>query len=34
VVPIYKNRDPVKVRAPVPPHMRERMRACGWEGEA
>ena len=33
VVPIYKNRDPIKVRAPVPPHMRERMRACGWEGE-
>jgi len=33
VVPIYKNRDPVKVRAPVPPHMHERMRACGWEVE-
>jgi tRNA pseudouridine32 synthase/23S rRNA pseudouridine746 synthase len=33
VVPIYKNRDPVKVRAPVPPHMQERMLRCGWEGE-
>jgi len=31
VVPIYKNREPVKVRAPVPLHMHERMRACGWD---
>ncbi len=33
VVPIYKNRAPVQVRAPVPLHMHERLRACGWEGE-
>jgi tRNA pseudouridine32 synthase/23S rRNA pseudouridine746 synthase len=29
-VPLYKNRDPVKVTAPVPPHMREGLAACGW----
>jgi len=29
VVPLYKNRDPVRVTAPVPPHMRERLQACG-----
>jgi tRNA pseudouridine32 synthase/23S rRNA pseudouridine746 synthase len=32
VVPLYKNRLPIKVTAPVPPHMRERLMACGWEG--
>ena len=32
VVPIYKNQDPVKVEAPVPEHMRERLPACGWTG--
>jgi tRNA pseudouridine32 synthase/23S rRNA pseudouridine746 synthase len=30
VVPISKNKPPVKVTAPVPPHMRERLAACGW----
>ena len=30
VVPLYKNRDPVRVTAPVPPHMREGLMACGW----
>jgi tRNA pseudouridine32 synthase / 23S rRNA pseudouridine746 synthase len=34
MVPLYKNRAPIHVIAPVPPHMRERLRACGWEGEA
>jgi tRNA pseudouridine32 synthase/23S rRNA pseudouridine746 synthase len=34
VVPIYKNRAPIEVRAPVPLHMHERLRACGWQGEA
>jgi tRNA pseudouridine32 synthase/23S rRNA pseudouridine746 synthase len=34
VVPLYKNRDPIKVTAPVPPHMRERLMQCGWPGEA
>jgi tRNA pseudouridine32 synthase / 23S rRNA pseudouridine746 synthase len=33
VVPIYKNRAPVTVSAPVPAHMHERLRACGWEGD-
>ena len=30
VVPIQKNRAPVRVVAPVPAHMRERLAACGW----
>jgi tRNA pseudouridine32 synthase / 23S rRNA pseudouridine746 synthase len=34
VVPISKNREPVRVVAPVPAHMRERLRACGWNGDA
>jgi tRNA pseudouridine32 synthase/23S rRNA pseudouridine746 synthase len=29
VVPISKNREPVRVTAPVPPHMRERLALCG-----
>jgi tRNA pseudouridine32 synthase / 23S rRNA pseudouridine746 synthase len=33
VVPLYKNRAPVRVIAPVPEHMRERLVVCGWEGE-
>jgi tRNA pseudouridine32 synthase/23S rRNA pseudouridine746 synthase len=33
VVPIAKNREPVRVTAPVPPHMREGLGACGWQGE-
>jgi tRNA pseudouridine32 synthase / 23S rRNA pseudouridine746 synthase len=33
VVPLYKNRAPIRVSAPVPPHMRERLSACGWQGE-
>jgi len=32
-VPLYKNRDPIKVTAPPPAHMRERLTLCGWEGE-
>lgn len=32
VVPISKNREPVRVTAPVPPHMRENLSACGWDG--
>ena len=31
VVPLYKNRAPIQVTAPVPPHMQERLRACGLE---
>lgn len=30
VVPLYKNKDPVRVTAPVPPQMRETLMACGW----
>ena len=30
VVPISKNKPPVKVEAPVPAHMREMLAACGW----
>jgi tRNA pseudouridine32 synthase/23S rRNA pseudouridine746 synthase len=30
VVPLYKNKDAVKVEAPVPAHMKERLRKCGW----
>jgi tRNA pseudouridine32 synthase/23S rRNA pseudouridine746 synthase len=33
VVPISKNKPPVRIVAPVPPHMHARMRACGWNGE-
>ena len=33
VVPLYKNRAPIRVVAPVPDHMRERLVACGWGGE-
>jgi tRNA pseudouridine32 synthase / 23S rRNA pseudouridine746 synthase len=29
-VPLYKNRDAIKVTAPVPPHMRDGLAACGW----
>jgi tRNA pseudouridine32 synthase / 23S rRNA pseudouridine746 synthase len=32
-VPLYKNRAPVRVVAPVPEHMRERLALCGWSGE-
>lgn len=30
VVPISKNKEPVRVTAPVPAHMHERLAACGW----
>jgi tRNA pseudouridine32 synthase/23S rRNA pseudouridine746 synthase len=33
VVPISKNKAPVRVTAPVPAHMRDRLHACGWNGE-
>jgi tRNA pseudouridine32 synthase/23S rRNA pseudouridine746 synthase len=33
VVPLYKNREPIRVTAPVPKHMRERLTLCGWSGE-
>ena len=33
IVPIQKNREPVRVTAPAPQHMLARLRACGWSGE-
>jgi tRNA pseudouridine32 synthase / 23S rRNA pseudouridine746 synthase len=30
VVPLYKNRPPVRVTAPVPEHMRMALARCGW----
>jgi len=33
VVPLYKNRAPINVSAPVQLHMHERLWACGWQGE-
>jgi tRNA pseudouridine32 synthase / 23S rRNA pseudouridine746 synthase len=33
VVPLYKNRAPIRVSAPVPPHMHDELRACGWASE-
>jgi tRNA pseudouridine32 synthase / 23S rRNA pseudouridine746 synthase len=34
VVPLYNNRAPISVIAPVPPHMRHLLHACGWPGES
>jgi tRNA pseudouridine32 synthase/23S rRNA pseudouridine746 synthase len=33
VVPISRNKDAVKVVAPVPEHMKERLTQCGWKLE-
>jgi tRNA pseudouridine32 synthase / 23S rRNA pseudouridine746 synthase len=33
VVPISKNKEPVRITAPVPSHMRDWLRACGWNGQ-
>jgi len=33
VVPLYKNRAPIKVTAPVPLSMQECFYTCGWQGE-
>jgi len=32
-VPISKNKPPVTVTAAMPPHMRELLSTCGWQGE-
>lgn len=34
VVPLSKNKPPVRVSAPVPPHLQERLKVCGWTGQA
>ncbi|MDP2357669.1 MAG: RNA pseudouridine synthase [Beijerinckiaceae bacterium] len=33
IVPIQKNKEPVRVTAPPPDHMLQRLRACGWTGD-
>lgn len=33
VIPISKNKPAVKVTAPVPQHMKERLKLCGWKEE-
>jgi tRNA pseudouridine32 synthase/23S rRNA pseudouridine746 synthase len=33
VVPLYKNRAPIRVSAPVPAHIRQRLAECGWQGD-
>jgi len=33
VVPISKNKPPVRITAPTPAHMHDLLRACGWTGE-
>ncbi len=32
-IPISKNKSPIVVTAPVPPHMKERLSLCGWKEE-
>jgi tRNA pseudouridine32 synthase/23S rRNA pseudouridine746 synthase len=32
-VPLYRKREPIRVTAPVPAHMVERLQACGWSPE-
>jgi tRNA pseudouridine32 synthase/23S rRNA pseudouridine746 synthase len=34
VVPLYKKRDPIRVTAPPPEHMRGRLKVCGWIEES
>ena len=34
VVPLYKNRAPIRVVAPVPQHMRVALEQCGWKADA
>jgi tRNA pseudouridine32 synthase / 23S rRNA pseudouridine746 synthase len=33
VVPLSKTKEPIAVEAPVPPHMRETLAACGFAGD-
>jgi tRNA pseudouridine32 synthase/23S rRNA pseudouridine746 synthase len=33
VVPLYRNRDPIRVVAPLPVHMRAHLASCGWNGD-
>jgi tRNA pseudouridine32 synthase/23S rRNA pseudouridine746 synthase len=33
VIPISRNKEPVRAVAPAPVHLQQRLRACGWNGE-
>jgi tRNA pseudouridine32 synthase / 23S rRNA pseudouridine746 synthase len=33
VVPLYKNRAPVRAVAPIPAHMRASLSQCGWRDD-
>lgn len=33
ILPLYPSRPPVDVEAPVPPHMCDALRRCGWVGD-
>ena len=33
VIPISRNKDPVRVVAPAPAHMHEKLGICGWRGD-
>jgi tRNA pseudouridine32 synthase/23S rRNA pseudouridine746 synthase len=33
VIPMSRNKEPVRVAAPAPEHMWEGLRACGWKVE-
>ena len=32
-IPISRNKEAVRVVAPAPEHMQQRLRMCGWKGE-
>jgi tRNA pseudouridine32 synthase/23S rRNA pseudouridine746 synthase len=34
VVPLYKNRAPIRVIAPIPAHIRAALTKCGWRDAA
>ena len=33
VIPISRNKEPVRAVAPAPAHLQQRLRACGWNGD-
>jgi tRNA pseudouridine32 synthase/23S rRNA pseudouridine746 synthase len=33
VIPLYKNRAPIRVAAPIPAHMRAALTQCGWRDD-
>jgi tRNA pseudouridine32 synthase/23S rRNA pseudouridine746 synthase len=33
VAPLYKNRAPIRVVAPIPPHLRAALSQCGWRDD-